>query len=160
MNKHTLKRLALKVVIPTVLFLLFIFGQGGELSIVWQTLFWFIGVIYVGSVILRDLDRKYYGFLKTYLEVHVWKRHVNPKSKSLYSKYISGVKSLERKENKTRWQEIKCKWELSLINKIIEESGWYTEKFTGKHKNKHRVKFRKGGQKAHIRYRNRTDRKR
>jgi hypothetical protein len=129
-----------------------------ELKIMWQTLFWLTGGIYVLVMLVHDLDRKYYGFVKTYLEVHVWKKHLDPKAKDVYGRYISGVRSLERKVDKTWWQKKKCKWEVALIKKIMDESGWYTEKFTGKRKTKQQVKLRHQGKK--VRYRNRIDKQR
>lgn len=153
---RAMNRLA-KFIVPIVMFILFVVSQdGGEMSIVWLTIMWLIGGLYVVKVLVEDLDRQFYGFLKTYLNVHLFKRHLNPTSKQGMKMYVARVRDLKKKTRAGWWSLKKDKWEYSLIEKIIEESGWYTEKFTGKRNNKHQVKLRRGGQ----RYRNRSDKKR
>lgn len=107
-------------------------------------------------LLIVDLDPQYWGFLKVFIKVHVFKKHLDLKKKDIYQAYIDRVKMLS-KETGNWWAERKFKWEISLTEKIIEESGWYTEKYTGKFNNKYQPKIRKDGE-VMVRQKHKGDR--
>ena len=145
-----IRTISTRYLLPILFVALFLLSQdGGEVSAMWKYLFYYIGGFLVLLLLIQDLDRDFYGFVRVYLQVHVWKQHLDIKHKNTFIEYTHRIRNDEviaaNAESMTLWQKAKLKWEISLLKKIQSESGWYTIKYTGKKNNKQNAKIRKEG---------------
>ncbi|MGB0977580.1 MAG: hypothetical protein ACPGSG_11405 [Prolixibacteraceae bacterium] len=147
--KQTLKDLLFAVcLISGFFFLFYLVKQGYQMQLMFQIMGALCGVLFVLIMVIYDRDRPYYDFLKLWFEFHVREMHREPKPKAFYEQMIRSHDKLYllEKTEPTGLEKKKIEWKKQLIEAILDASGLFKYKATGKQNHKMRYKFWKDGQ--------------
>jgi hypothetical protein len=118
-------------------------------AVFWKTLIWTFAGVALALMFLFDRDRHFFGFLSAYYQFHVLGKNKTPQPIGWYRWYQKRLESL-KKQSGGWWKMKKVKWEIDLISEMLEESGFFTRKMTGKNNHKPRYKLRLKGEKYKI----------
>ena len=143
---------AIWIVVGVSIISLFFYTKGDpQFTLFWSTLFWSTVSIVGAIAILEAFDKQLLGILKTAFLFFFLGDFRDPKTKTAHYYFQKRIRFLTDYKSGSKWMMMKVKWEKKLLEYILEESGWYRAKASGKNNNKITWKFRKDGSKYKIR---------
>ena len=150
---NSLKKVAFTVILLLgFLLVVYLIQQGTEFHLMFKIIGIILGVFVILIWQIKDNDPSYYDFLKLWVEFHIFDKHRDPKPKAFYEKMLRSHDKLYllEKTHPRGLERKKMLWKKQLIEAILDASGLFHYKATGKQNHKMRYKFYKGGNKYKL----------